>query len=40
MNVTREQNKMVRKQIESHCFAVKNWIASAVEVETSTAPRR
>ena len=32
MNVTREQNKMVRKQIEGHCFALKNWIASAVEV--------
>ena len=31
IEITRKQNAMVRKQIEGHCKALKNWIASAVE---------
>jgi hypothetical protein len=31
VTISREQNKMVRKQLEDHTFAIKNWIASAVE---------
>ena len=31
VQISREQNRMVRQQIESHTAALKNWIASAVE---------
>jgi len=31
IKITREQNKLVRGLIESHCAAHKNWIATAVE---------
>lgn len=31
VNISREQNKMVRELVRGSCSAHKNWIASAVE---------
>lgn len=31
LSVTRRQNRLVRQQLQSHCAALKNWLASAVE---------
>lgn len=31
IHITKDQNKKVRSLLESHCAALKNWMASAVE---------
>lgn len=35
INISREQNKLVRGLIEEKCAAYKNWLASAVEQENT-----
>jgi hypothetical protein len=32
INISREQNKMMRELVSSRCSTLQNWIASAVEV--------